>query len=103
MALAGATRVFLRGRQFDETGGSPTPTDEIVALYWGTTHQSAKNLATILNVAKVSGPGSAPTISANKIQNFTFDGVTIYSVEWQAQTDGLVDGQQHKLMPHAEV
>lgn len=103
VALPGAVRVFLRGYQVDETGGSPTPTDETVGLYWGTTNQTPDNLATILNAAKVSGTGTNPTISANKINNFTFDGTTIYSVEWQASTDGLVDQELHTLMPHVEV
>ena len=59
-------------------------------------------LGTILNVAKVSGPGNAPTLNANKI-TMTFDNVSIYSVEWQAVTDGLVDQEQHIMMPRAEV
>ena len=101
--LVGGTRVFLRGYQIDETGGSPTPTDEIVGLYWGVGQQTPDNLASISNAVKVSGPGSAPSISGNKIQNFTFDGTSIYSVDWDAVSDGLSGGDIHSLMPHVEV
>ena len=100
--IIGGTRIFLRGNQTDETGGSPTPTDETVALYWGTTQSVPDNLASISNIQKVSGPGTVATISANKIQNFTFDGTTIYSVDWAAISDGVANQQQHTLMPHAE-
>ncbi|MGD9725628.1 MAG: hypothetical protein AB7V39_04435 [Nitrospiraceae bacterium] len=102
VALPGATTIFLRATQFDETGGSPTPLDQTVGLYWGTTQAQPRTLATITNAQKVSGPGSAPVIVANKITNFTADGTTIYSVDWQAATDGLVNQQRHMLKPHIE-
>ena len=101
--LNNASRIFLRGKIIDETGGAPTPTDEQVGIYFNKLKgPTADVLGTILNVAKVSGPGNAPTLNANKI-TMTFDNVSIYSVEWQAVTDGLVDQEQHLMMPRAEV
>ena len=102
VALPGATRIFLRGVLFDETGGVPSVVDGTVGLYWGTTQQTADNLATITNATKVSGPGNAPGIAANKITNFTMDDTTIYSVDWQASTDGLANAVDHMLMPRVE-
>ena len=103
VALPGATRVFLRGSLIDETGGAPTPTDETVGLYWTKIQGQPRVLATILNAALVSGPGTAPVIVGNKITNFTFDNTSIYSVEWQAATDGLSNQDPHALMPHVEI
>jgi len=103
VSLVGGTRIFLRGYQIDETGGAPTPTDETVGLYWGTTQGQPDNLATISNAVKVSGPGTAPILAGNKFTNFTFDGTTIYSVEWAAISDGLSNQQAHTLMPHVEI
>jgi len=101
--IIGGTRIFLRGYQIDETGGAPTPTDETVGLYWGTTQAQPDNLATISNPVKVSGPGTTPMVSGNKITNFTFDGTTIYSIEWAAVSDGVANQQVHALMPHVEI
>ena len=104
VSLPGATRVFLRGALIDETGGSPTATLETVGLYWTKVQGQARNLATILNVVKVSGPvNPAPAIVGNKITNFPFDNTSIISVEWQADTDGLADQDPHALMPHLEL
>lgn len=101
--LNNASRIFLRGKIFDETGGAPTATDEEVGLYFSADDgPTADTLATITNAALVSGPGNAPSIAANKL-TMTFDNVSIYSVEWQAVADGLVDQQQHLMMPRAEV
>jgi len=102
VALNNASRIFLRGKIIDETGGAPTPTDEEVGIYFTKEGPTADQLGTILNVAKLSGPGNAPTLNANKI-TMTFDNTSIYSVEWQAVTDGLVDQEQHLMMPRAEV
>ena len=100
--LPGATRVYFSGFLIDETGGAPTPPDRTVGLYYKTTEQTPKNLGTILNAAKVSGPGSAPIIVGNKVTQVTFDNISVYSVEWQAATDGLSDQDPHTLMPHVE-
>ena len=103
VAVLGGTRVTLRGYVIDETGGSPTAPDKTVALYYGTGDEpEAANLATITNATKVSGPGSAPVIVGNKITNFSCDSSTVYSVEWQAVSDGLSQGDRHLLMPRAE-
>jgi hypothetical protein len=100
-----ASRIFLKGWIIDETGGVPTPTDETVGLYYGVDDESTcTNLCTITNVQLVSGPGNVASIIGNKIVGMTFDNVSIYSVDWQAvSVDLLVDGQQHIMMPRAEV
>ena len=103
--IVNGMRIFLRGSLIDETGGAPTPTDETVGCYWSTVDPTAKNLATIANVAKLSGPGNAsPSISANKILGMTFDNSSIYQVDWLAGSggDGLPDGATHLFMPHVE-
>ena len=46
--------------------------------------------------------GDPGPISADKI-TMTFDNVSIYSVEWQAVANGLVDQELHQMMPRAEV
>ena len=103
IALPNASRIFLRGKIIDESGGAPTPEDKAVGLFFSADDSPTPDvLGTILNVAKVSGPGNAPSLSANKI-TMTFDNVSIYSAEWQAVTDGLVDQDLHQMMPRAEV
>lgn len=102
--IIGGTRIFLTATQFDETGGTPTPDDVIVGVYFGTTEQTPSNLATLAAVAKVSGTGSDPVLNTEgKIANFTADGTTIYSADWLAVGDGLINQQRHMLMPHVEL
>jgi len=101
--IIGGTRIYLRGYQIDETGGAPTPIDATVGLYWGTSQGQPDNLATISNPVKVSGSGATPMVVGNKITDFTFDGVTIYSVDWAAVSDGVASQQFHALMPHVEI
>jgi len=101
--IVNGTRIFLRGYQIDQTGGIPTPTDEMVGLYWSKAGPTCNNLATISNAVKVSGPGSVPGVTANKITGFTFDETTIISVDWNAVGDGVLNQQQHMLMPLVEV
>lgn len=104
VALVGGTRLFFTGFQFDQTGGSPTPTDETVGIYYGTTEATADNLATISNPQRVSGTGTIPSLLGGKITGFTCDNTTVYSVDWDAVgSDGLVSGDYHMLRAHIEI
>ena len=104
--LLNGARVFFRGYAIDETSGDTTPATPIdadVGIFYGTTEQTANNLATLTAVAKVSGPGSAPVLNTDgKIANFTLDGITIYSADWDAVTSDFITPQTlHMLMARA--
>lgn len=94
-------RLTVTGFLIDETGGAPTPVDKPVGLYYGTVGPTAKSLGTISNPVKVSGPGSTPTITTNKM-TMTFDNASIYTFDWRSGSggDGLPDQTQHLAMLH---
>jgi len=102
--ISQGTRVYVRGYTFDESGGVPVVPDVTCGLYYSTTQQAPNSLATVTAVAKVSGPGTAPSLVGGKLSGMTMDGVTIYSLDWNAV--GAVEvaqGQLHSLMPRIEV
>jgi len=106
--IPGGTRMFFTAWVFDETGGAPATTDLTLAIYYNKSAQGLFGkpgaLASISAVAKVSGPGSAPVLSAGKVNNVTPDGTTVYSVDWNAVGAAQVaDGEFHQLMPRVEV
>lgn len=103
--IPGGTRIFVRGSTFDETGGAPASAVEDIGLYFGTSvDQSPDQLATLSAVAKVSGPGAIPTLSANKMIGVTLDNTTIYSMDWTAVTSAEVaNGVFHQAMPRIEI
>lgn len=103
--IPGGTRVFVRGYTFDETGGSPTTPDETVGLYFNVGDDAGPSqLASLTAVAKVSGPGTAPTLNADKMEDMSMDGVSIYSMDWDAVLAGQVsNGENHQAMPRIEL
>lgn len=104
VAIPGGTRVFLRGYTFDETGGTPVVPDETAALFWNKAQgPGPRNLGTLDAVALASGPGTAPTLNANKIDDMTLDGVSVYSADWLAVGDGVANGEKHQLQPRLEL
>lgn len=104
LPIPGGTRVYLRGYTFDETGGAPTIPDKTVGLFFGqSVDQAPDELASLVAVALESGAGTAPSLNADKMDDMSMDGASVYSMDWDAETAGqLTNGENHLAMARIE-
>lgn len=97
--ISGGTRIYFTGWTIDESGGGPSSLVLDVELRYSLTHNGPRLVGTLDAVGKQSGAGATPTLVSNQAQGCTFDGSTVYYVDWLAiSDDGVADQQLHQAM-----